>query len=56
MFAPCTLASLAIPKPKISLQFLFRRGVWGEPAKNGKESFGFGSAASFLQKGLVFIF
>ncbi len=39
--APRTLASLAIPKPKISLQFLFRRGVWGEPAKNGKENFWF---------------
>ena len=24
-----------------SLQFLFRRGVWGEPAKNGKENFWF---------------
>ena len=54
--APRTLLSVAIPKPKISLQFLFRRGVWGEPAKNGKEIFGFGSDASFLQKGLVFIF
>jgi hypothetical protein len=39
--APRTLASLATPKPKISLQFLFRRGVWGEPAKNGKENFWF---------------
>lgn len=41
MLVPRTLASLAIPKPKISLQFLFRRGVWGEPAKNGKENFWF---------------
>lgn len=39
--APRTLPSVAIPKPKISLQFLFRRGVWGEPAKNGKENFWF---------------
>ncbi len=39
--APRTLPSVAIPKPKISLQFLFRRGVWGAPAKNGKENFWF---------------
>ncbi len=39
--APRTLPPVAIPKPKISLQFLFRRGVWGEPAKNGKENFWF---------------
>ena len=41
ILAPRTLPSVAIPKPKISLQFLFRRGVWGEPAKNGKENFWF---------------
>ena len=41
IFAPRTLPSVAIPKPKISLQFLFRRGAWGEPAKNGKENFWF---------------
>ena len=41
ILAPRTLAPLAIPKPKISLQFLFGRGVWGEPAKNGKEIFWF---------------
>ena len=41
ILAPRTLPSVAIPKPKISLQFLFRRGVWGESAKNGKENFWF---------------
>jgi len=41
ILAPRTLPSVAIPKPKISLQFLFRRGVWGEPAKYGKENFWF---------------
>ncbi len=41
ILAPRTLAPVAIPKPKISLQFLFRRGVWEEPAKNGKENFWF---------------
>ena len=34
-------------KPKIFLAFPFpRRGVWGEPTKNGKEIFGFAVAAS----------
>ena len=45
--APCGRGT----KPKIFLPFLdFRRGVWGEPTKNGKEIFGFGSATSLLQK------
>lgn len=40
--APRTLAIARNPKPKIFLPFLdFRRGVWGEPTKNGKENFWF---------------
>jgi len=55
--APRTLPSVAIPKPKISLQFLFRRGMWGgSRQKMERKIFGFGSDASFLQKGLVCIF
>ena len=45
---PRTLPSVAIPKPKFSLLFLLRRGVWGV-AKDGKEIFDFGPATSILE-------
>jgi hypothetical protein len=43
-------------KPKIFLPFLdFRRGVWGEPTKSGKEIFGFDSPLQ-SPKRAVFVF
>jgi hypothetical protein len=43
------LPSVASQTKKISLLFLLRRGVWGEPAKNERKFYGFVSAASYIE-------
>ncbi|MDO8572941.1 MAG: hypothetical protein Q7S11_04235, partial [bacterium] len=58
-----TLKSRASPPPSgrgsknqnVSLPFLFlRRGVWGEPIKNGKEIFGFASPFQSPKRAILF--
>ena len=52
MGAPRPLPAVAEAKPKNFLSLIsdFRRGVWGEPTKNGKEIFGFASPLQKLRK------
>jgi hypothetical protein len=50
--APRPLPSVAGAKTKNfpSLILDFRRGVWGEPTKNGKEIFGFASPLNPMKR------
>src|SRR3989344_2811081 len=53
-YAPRPLPSVA-GKPKNFPSFLdFRRGVWGEPTKNGKEIFGFASPFQTIKRAILF--
>ncbi|OGY38690.1 MAG: hypothetical protein A2391_00170 [Candidatus Brennerbacteria bacterium RIFOXYB1_FULL_41_13] len=54
--APRPIPSVADKTQKFSLPFSdFRRGVWGEPTKNGKEIFGFASPLQNSTKGIKII-
>jgi hypothetical protein len=54
--APRPLPSVAGAKTKNfpSLILDFRRGVWGEPTKNGKEIFGFASPFQTTKRAILF--
>jgi len=54
--APRPLPAVAGAKTKNFpyLSYFLRRGVWGEPTKNGKEIFGFASPLQTTKRAILF--